>query len=72
MNYELTEQAVQFTFGNKRYKSGLATKNYANVAKDATPAALNTVGQAIADLQDDSLDDVILVQKHRVVEAPAE
>lgn len=72
MNYELTEQSVQFTFGNKRYKSGLATKNYANVAKDAPADQLNEVGKAIADLQDDSLDDVILVQKHRVVEAPTE
>lgn len=36
MNYELTEQSVQFTFGNKRYKSGLKNKTYANVDKDAS------------------------------------
>ena len=29
MKYELTEQSVQFTFGNKRYKSGLKNKTYA-------------------------------------------
>jgi hypothetical protein len=23
MNFELTEQSIQFTFGNKKYKSGL-------------------------------------------------
>ena len=37
MKFELTEQSVQFTFGNKRYKNGLATKSYANVKKE-TPA----------------------------------
>ena len=71
MNYELTEQSVQFTFGNKRYKSGLKNKTYANVDKDASADSLIVVGQAIANLQDDSLDDTILVQRHRVIE-PAE
>ena len=71
MNYELTEQSVVFTFGNKRYKSGLKNKNYANVKKDASADSLIAVGQAIAGLQDDSLDDTILIQKRRVVE-PAE
>ena len=71
MNYELTEQSVQFTFGNKRYKSGFKNKTYANVDKDASADSLIVVGQAIANLQDDSLDDTILVQRRRVVE-PAE
>ncbi len=69
MKYELTEQSVQFTFGNKRYKSGLNNKTYANVDKDASADALTVVGQAIAGLQDDSLDDTILIQRHRVVES---
>ena len=68
MNYELTEQSVQFTFGNKRYKSGLKNKTYANVDKDASADSLIVVGQAIAGLQDDSLDDTILIQRRRVVE----
>ena len=67
--YELTEQSVQFTFGNKRYKSGLKNKTYANVDKDASADALTVVGQAIAGLQDDSLDDTILIQRRRVVES---
>ena len=39
-----------------------------NVKKDAAAADLKKVGQAIAGLQEDSLDDVILVQKQRVIE----
>ncbi|MGO5457659.1 DUF1659 domain-containing protein [Lactobacillus amylovorus] len=69
MKYELTEQSVQFTFGNKRYKSGLKNKTYANVDEKASAESLITVGQAIAGLQDDSLDDTILIQRRRVVEA---
>mgnify|MGYP003414286474 FL=1 len=69
MNYELTEQSVQFTFGNKRYKSGLKNKTYANVDEKASAESLIIVGQAIAGLQDDSLDDTILIQRRRVVEA---
>ena len=40
-----------------------------NVKKGAAADDLKKVGQAIAGLQEDSLDDVILVQKQRVVEA---
>ena len=68
MKFELTEQSVQFTFGNKRYKNGLATKSYANVKKETPADKLKLVGQTIANLQEDSLDDVILVQKHRVID----
>ena len=69
MKYELTEQSVQFTFDNKRYKSGLKNKTYANVDEKASAESLITVGQAIAGLQDDSLDDTILIQRRRVVES---
>ena len=69
MKYELTEQSVQFTFGNKSYKSGLKNKTYANVDEKASAESLITVGQAIAGLQDDSLDDTILIQRRRVVES---
>ena len=69
MKYELTEQSVQFTSGNKRYKSGLKNKTYANVDEKASAESLITVGQAIAGLQDDSLDDTILIQRRRVVES---
>ena len=40
MKYELTEQSVQFTFGNKRYKSGLKNKTYANVDEKASAESL--------------------------------
>ena len=69
MNFELTEQSIQYTFGNKRYTNGLKSRMIKNVKKDAAAADLKKVGQAIAGFQEDSLDDVILVQKQRVIEA---
>lgn len=69
MNFELTDQSIKFTFGNKKYKSGLKNRTFKNVAKDAQADALNNVGKAIASLQDDSLDDAILIQEKRIVEA---
>ena len=68
MKFELTEQSVQYTFGNKRYTNGLKSRMIKNVKKDAAAADLKKVGQAIAGLQEDSLDDVILVQKQRVID----
>lgn len=69
MNFELTEQSIQFTFGNKKYKSGLKNRTFKNVSKDAQADALQNVGKAIASLQYDSLDDAILIQRRRIVEA---
>ncbi|WP_288557380.1 DUF1659 domain-containing protein [uncultured Lactobacillus sp.] len=69
MNFELTEQSIQFTFGNKKYKSGLKNRTFKNVSKDAKVDALQNVGKAIASLQDDSLDDAILIQRRRIVES---
>lgn len=69
MNFELTEQSIQFTFGNKKYTSGLKNRSFKNVSKDAKADALQNVGKAIASLQDDSLDDAILIQRRRIVEA---
>ncbi|MBL1072579.1 DUF1659 domain-containing protein [Lactobacillus kitasatonis] len=69
MNFELTEQSIQFTFGNKKYKSGLKNRSFKNVSKDAQADALQNVGKAIAGLQDDSLADAILIQRRRIVEA---
>ena len=69
MYFELTEQSIQFTFGNKKYKSGLKNRSFKNVFKDAQAVALENVGKAIASLQDDSLDDAILIQRRRIVEA---
>ncbi len=69
MNFELTEQSIQFTLGNKEYKSGLKNRSFKNVSKDAKVDALQNVGKAIASLQDDSLDDAILIQRRRIVEA---
>lgn len=69
MNFELTEQSIQFTFGNKKYKSGLKNRSFKNVSKDAQADALENVGKAIAGLQDDSLDDAILIQRRCIVEA---
>ena len=69
MNFELAEQSIQFTFGNKEYKSGLKNRSFKNVSKDAQADALQNVGKAIASLQDDSLDDAVLIQRRRIVEA---
>ena len=69
MNFELTEQSIQFTFGNKEYKSGLKNRSFKNVSKDAQADALQNVGKAIASLQDDSLDDAVLIQRRSIVEA---
>ena len=69
MNFELTEQSIQFTFGNKEYKSGLKNRSFKNVSKDAQADALENVGKAIASLQDDSLDDAVLIQRRLIVEA---
>ena len=69
MNFELTEQSIQFTFGNKEYKSGLKNRSFKNVSKDAQADALENVGKAIASLQDDSLDDAVLIQRRSIVEA---
>ena len=69
MYFELTEQSIQFTFGNKKYKSGLKNRSFKNVSKDAQADALQNVDKAIASLQDDSLDEAILIQRRRIVEA---
>lgn len=47
MNFELTEQSIKFTFGNKKYKSGLKNRTFKNVSKDAKADALNNVGKAL-------------------------
>ena len=67
MNFGLTEPSIQFTFGNKKCKSGLKNRSFKNVSKDAKADALQNVGKAIAGLQDDSLDDAILIQRRRIV-----
>ena len=69
MNFELPEQSIQFTFGNKEYKSGLKNRSFKNVSKDAKADALQNGGKAIASLQDDSLDDAVFIQRRRIVEA---
>ena len=69
MNFGLTEPSIQFTFGNKKCKSGLKNRSFKNVSKDAQADALQNVGKAIAGPQDDSLDDAILIQRRRIVEA---
>ena len=69
MNFELTEQLIQFTFGNKKYKSGLKNRSFKNVGKDAQADAIENVGKAITSLQDDSLDDAVLIQRRRIVDA---
>ncbi|NRO39427.1 hypothetical protein IMAU30002_01580 [Lactobacillus helveticus] len=68
MNFELAEQSIQYTFGNKRYTNGLKSRMIKDVKQDASAADRKKVGQAIAGLQEDSLDGVILVQKQRVIE----
>ena len=65
MKYELTEQSIQYVFGNKKYKNGQKTRNLKNVREGAKADDLQKVGQAIASLQDDSLDEAYLVQKSR-------
>ena len=68
MNFELAEQSIQYTFGNKRYTNGLKSRMIKNVKRGAAAEDLKKVGQAIASLQEESLDDVILVPKQRVIE----
>ncbi|MFH4441707.1 DUF1659 domain-containing protein [Lactobacillus helveticus] len=68
MNFELAEQSIQYTFGNKRYTNGLKSRMIKNVKKGAAAEDLKKVVHAIAGLQEDSLDDAILVQKQRVIE----
>ncbi len=69
MNYELTEQSIQYVFGNKKYKNGQKTRNLKNVKTGAKADDLQKVGQVIASLQEDSLDEAYLVQKSRLVPA---
>ena len=69
MKYELTEQSIQYVFGNKKYNNGQKTGNLKNVRGGAKADDLQKVGQAIASLQDDSLDEAYLVQKSRLVSA---
>lgn len=52
MNYELTEQSIQYVFGNKKYKNGQKTRNLKNVKTGAKADELQKVGQAIASLQE--------------------
>lgn len=66
MNYELLEQSVQFTFGNKKYGENGKKKIYKNVKKEAKAESLKKVGEAISSLQKDSLDAIVLIQKHGV------
>ncbi|MEN2380968.1 DUF1659 domain-containing protein [Lactobacillus helveticus] len=68
MNFELAEQSIQYTFGNKRYTNGLKSRMIKNVKRGAAAEDLKKVVQAIAGLQEESLDDVILVPKQRVIE----
>lgn len=35
MKYELTEQSIQYVFGNKKYKNGQKTRNLKNVREGA-------------------------------------
>ena len=35
MNFELAEQSIQYTFGNKRYTNGLKSRMIKNVKKGA-------------------------------------
>ena len=35
MNFELAEQSIQYTFGNKRYTNGLKSRLIKNVKKGA-------------------------------------
>lgn len=69
MNFGLTERSIQFTFGNKKCKSGPKNRSFKNVSKDAKADALQNVGKAITSLQDDSLDGTVLIQRRRIVEA---
>lgn len=66
MNYELLEQSVQFTFSNEKYGENGKKKIYKNVKKDTQAESLKKVGEAISSLQKDSLDAIVLIQKHGV------
>lgn len=67
MNFEITEQSIQFTFGNKKYKSGTVPSRMSLRMRKLMPLKMG--GKAIASLQDDSLDDAVFIQRRRIVEA---
>lgn len=67
MKFELLEQSIEYTFGNERYTNGHKSRVIKNVKRDAAAENLQKVGQAIAELQKDSLDDVVLIKKERAV-----
>ncbi|NRO75646.1 MAG: Hypothetical protein LKU_00222 [Lactobacillus kefiranofaciens] len=50
MNFELAEQSIQYTFGNKRYTNGLKSHMIKKVKRGAAAEDIKKVGQAIAGL----------------------
>lgn len=68
MNFELIDQSVQYKFLNsKKYgDKGFKNRVMQNVKKNATASGLAEVGKALAQLQNDTLGDIVLIQKQAV------
>jgi hypothetical protein len=68
MNFELIDQSVQYKFMNsKKYgDKGFKNRVMQNVKQNATASGLAQVGKALAQLQNDTLGDIVLVQKQAV------
>lgn len=68
MNFELVDQAVQYKFLNaKKYgEKGFKNRVMQNVKKNVTATSLAQVGKALAQLQTDTLGDIVLIQKQAV------
>ncbi|MDF7671830.1 DUF1659 domain-containing protein [Lactobacillus sp. ESL0701] len=66
MNFELSDQSIQYTFLNEKYANGVKTRNLNNVKEGVTAAELADVGTALSALQGDKLGAAILIQKQLV------
>ncbi|WEV38559.1 DUF1659 domain-containing protein [Lactobacillus sp. ESL0680] len=68
MNFELSDQSIQYTFLNEKYVDGDGAKSriFNNVKEGVTASGLADVGTALAALQGDKLGAAILIQKQLV------
>ncbi|WEV50973.1 DUF1659 domain-containing protein [Lactobacillus sp. ESL0731] len=66
MNFELSDQSIQYTFLNEKYTGGAKSRILNNVKEGVTAAGLADVGAALSTLQGDTLGAAILIQKQIV------
>ena len=68
MDFKLTDRDIEFTFQGDQYDNEYneGTKRFKNVGLNADPKNLVKAGQAIAKLQGDSLQKMVLTQKSQI------